>query len=198
MSKLEYLRTNLRRGQVYRRADLERWSSAVDRHLKELLEDGTLLKLSGGLYHHPKETDFGTVPPTDEVLVKAFLKDNRFLLTSPNAYNALGVGTTQLYNETVVYNHKRHGRFELGGRVFDFRRKPHLPKKLTQEFLLVDLVNNLRQLAEDENAVLANVAQKAESLNRERFKKAVRDYAKVRTKKFFAPVLEQGTLSYGT
>jgi len=126
MSKLDNLKTHLRRGQVYRRADLERWSSAVDRHLKELLEDGTLLKLSGGLYHHPKETDFGTVPPTDEVLVKAFLKDNRFLLTSPNAYNALGVGTTQLYNETVVYNHKRHGRFELGGRVFDFRRKPHL------------------------------------------------------------------------
>jgi hypothetical protein len=75
--------------------------------------------------------------------VAGFLKDHRFLLASPNAYNALGVGTTQLYDKTVVYNHKRHGQFSLGGRTFDFRQKPSLPKKLTREFLLVDLANNL-------------------------------------------------------
>lgn len=40
------------------------------------------------------------------------LKDARFLLTSPNAYNGLGVGTTQLYARAVVYNHKGHGAFE--------------------------------------------------------------------------------------
>jgi hypothetical protein len=34
------------------------------------------------------------------------------------------VGTTQLYDKTVVYNHKRHGNFSLGGRKFDFRVKP--------------------------------------------------------------------------
>ena len=34
------------------------------------------------------------------------------------------VGTTQLYDKTVVYNHKRHGSFSLGGRKFDFRVKP--------------------------------------------------------------------------
>ncbi len=36
------------------------------------------------------------------------------LLASPNAYNSLGVGTTQLYDKTVVYNHKRHGEFHAG------------------------------------------------------------------------------------
>ncbi|RYG31935.1 hypothetical protein EON81_21775, partial [bacterium] len=41
-------------------------------------------------------------------------QDNRFLVTSPNAYNTLGVGTTQLYNKKTVYNHKRHGNFTLG------------------------------------------------------------------------------------
>lgn len=35
---------------AYRRADLARWSTSVDRHLKELVESGTLKKLSGGLY----------------------------------------------------------------------------------------------------------------------------------------------------
>jgi hypothetical protein len=95
--------------------------------LRQLQKDGTLTKLSGGLYYCPKKTTFGEAPAEDEKLVEAFLKDRRFLLTSPNAYNALGVGTTQLYNQTVVYNHKRHGSFKLGGRMFEFRMKPYFP-----------------------------------------------------------------------
>lgn len=72
-------------------------------------------------------------------------------MVSPNAYNSLGVGTTQLYDKTVVYNHKRHGTFSLGGRNFEFRMKPTFPKALSKEFLLVDLVNNLDRLAERRN-----------------------------------------------
>ncbi len=100
----------------------------------------------------------------DSALVASFLKDDRFLLASPNVYNALGVGTTQLYNKTVVYNHKRHGEFMLGGRTFEFRQKPTFPKQLTREFLLVDLVNNLGRLAESEEEVLARVKEKARTV----------------------------------
>src|SRR5258707_6014553 len=112
------------------------------------LDDGTLKKLSQGLYYFPEKSAFGYAPPEEETLVRSFLKDDRFLLASPNAYNSLGVGTTQLYDKTVVYNHKRHGRYALGGRVFDFRMKPAFPRRLSREVLLVDLVNNLDRLAE--------------------------------------------------
>src|SRR5690606_23080829 len=134
MKKINELLRHLRPGQVYRRADLEQWTKAVDRHLRELLEKGMLEKPSQGLYYYPKESVFGTVPPEEETLVRSFLKDDDFLITSPNAYNTLGVGTTQLYNKRVVYNHKRHGEFELGGRTFFFHLKPRFPKKLTPEF----------------------------------------------------------------
>src|SRR6267154_6590786 len=154
MTKVEELKKRLRPGQVYRREDVARWSNAVDRHLKQLVDEGTLTKLSGGLYAYPKETAFGKAPAEDDKLVETFLKDDRFLLASPNAYNGLGVGTTQLYDKTVVYNHKRHGEFKLGGRKFAFRVKPHFPKSLTTEFLLVDLVNNLDWLAEAKDEVL--------------------------------------------
>src|SRR5690606_33165644 len=129
MSKLKELKKHLKRGCVYRRADFMQWSNSVDRHLAGLVDDGTLQKLSQGLYYYPKETAFGVAPPEEEVLVRGFLKDEEFLLTSPNAYNGLGVGTTQLYNKRVVYNHKRHGEFELGGRTFFFHVKPRFPKK---------------------------------------------------------------------
>ncbi|WP_316204524.1 hypothetical protein [Bradyrhizobium sp. SZCCHNS3051] len=185
MSKLDELKRHLKPGQAYRRADLARWSSSVDRHLKELVESGTLKKVSGGLYVCPKETAFGPAPPSDKDVVAAFLKDKTFLLASPNAYNSLGVGTTQLYDKTVVYNHKRHGEFQLGNRKFAFRVKPRFPKSLTREFLLVDLVNNVDQLAEAKDEVLKRVAEHAAKANPKLLRRAVREYGSERAKKFF-------------
>src|SRR3954468_16402800 len=165
MTKLEELKRHLKPGQAYRRAELAQWSTSVDRHIRELVESGVLKKLSGGLYAYPKDTAFGAAPAADKDVVSAFLKDDRFLLASPNAYNSLGVGTTQLYNKTVVYNHKRHGDFKLGNRTFAFRMRPRFPKSLTKEFLLVDLVNNLDQLAEAKDEVLRRVLQRAASFD---------------------------------
>jgi len=196
MKKLQEIKRHLRPGQVYRREDLAKWSNAVDRHLKQLQEEGKLAKLSGGLYYCPKKTAFGDAPADDAKLVEAFLRDHRFLLTSPNAYNSLGLGTTQLYNQTVVYNHKRHGQFELGGRVFEFRMKTRFPTRLTTEFLLVDMVNNLDALAEDSAAVLERVRKKLSDFNAAALARAVRDYGAVRTQKFFAPILSHATVNH--
>lgn len=196
MHTLDQVERYLHRGAVYRRSDLAKWSKAVDRHLQQLQKKGVLTKLSGGLYYYPKKTVFGEAPANDHTLVASFLKDTRFLLTTPNAYNALDVGTTQLYNETVVYNHKRHGHFQLGGRVFNFRMKPHFPSKLSPEFLLVDLINNMERLAEDKERVLNNVKKKAISMNVKALSKAVRHYGGIRTRKFFAELLGKDSLKY--
>ncbi|UQR64822.1 hypothetical protein LRP30_05820 [Bradyrhizobium sp. C-145] len=194
MTKLEQLKRHLKPGNVYRRADLARWSTSVDRHLKQLVEQGTLKKLSGGLYAYPKETAFGPAPASDKEVVGAFLKDDQFLLASPNAYNSLGVGTTQLYDRTVVYNHKRHGEFQLGNRKFAFRAKPRFPKSLTKEFLLVDLVNNVDQLAEAKDEVLKRVAERAAESDQQRLRRAVREYGSERAKKFFERALRGNEL----
>ena len=182
------------RGKVYRRAELTKWSKSVDRHLEELQEDGTLQKLSPGMYYFPKESVFGKTPPEEKELVHSFLKDSRFLLTSFNAYNSLGVGTTQLYNERTVYNHKRNGEYKLGNRMFRFRIKPHFPKKATEEFLLVDLVNNVDTLAEDRNEVLKNVFLRANTMDKKKLKYSVTAYGNVKAKKMFAPLLISETL----
>jgi len=190
MAKLDELKKNLKRGHVYRRDELTQWSSAIDRHLSILVNDGTLQKLSQGVYYYPKETVFGKTPPEDDTLVRKFLKDDRFLLTSPNLYNSLGVGTTQLYNKRTVYNHKRHGEFMLGNRKFDFQMKPHFPAKATQEFLLVDLVDNLDKLAEDKQAILNNVLNKVQHMDQVKLKRSVNSYGNIKAKKFFKPVLQ--------
>ena len=182
-SALERLRSRLKKGHVYRREDLLSDSNAVDRHLKQLLEAGDLEKLAQGLYYAPKSSAFGRVPPKDEDLVEAFLKDENFLLLSPNSYNSMGLGTTQLYNKTVVYNHKRHGLFKLGNRNFEFRMKPRFPKKVDKEFLLIDLLNNLDSLAEDKDAILVNTEQQLDKFEVSKLLKTVSAYGAARTKK---------------
>lgn len=190
MSALQVVKSHLEPGMVYRRSDLSKWSNAVDRHLAQLQGDRSLVKLSGGLYFCPKETVFGSVPPNDADLVAGFLKDRRFLLMTPSAYNSLGVGSTQLYNETIVYNHKRHGRFKLGNRYFQFVVKHYFPSELTDEFLLVDLVDNLSKLAEDRWNLLSKINEKIKSMNYKNLKEAVDNYGSVRTKKFFSNLFE--------
>jgi hypothetical protein len=189
MTKLELLKRHLRPGEVYRRQDLQQWSTAVDRHLRELIKEGTLEKLSGGLYYFPRQTVFGKAPAEEMELLATFLKDHRFLVTSPNDYNALGVGTTQLYNTRKVYNHKRHGDYKLGNRTFHFVRKPFVPKKVTPEFLLVDLANNLKDLAEDLPGLEENVKRKAAELDHQKLRRMVNKFGTVGTKKLFASTL---------
>lgn len=178
-----HLAGSLQAGRVYRREDLARMSTAVDRHLRELTATGKLQKLSQGLYHAPKPSSFGPLPPSDEQVVSTFLRDKDFLVFSPSAYNAVGLGTTQLYNRTFVYNHKRHGLFKLGNRQYDFRVKPRFPRKLTPEFLYVDLLNNLDELAEDRDAVLDKARSKLPSYDPGRLQHAVDNFASMATRK---------------
>jgi len=168
----------------------------VDRHLKQLVEEKTLQKLSQGLYYYPVKASFGSVPPEDEKLVRAFLKSSEFLLNSPNLYNLLGVGTTQLYNKKVVYNHKRHGLFMLGGKVFDFRLKHKFPKDLSREFLFVDLLNNLNELAEEREDVLRKVKEKVLEEPEAQMKRAVNAYAGERAKNLFFQWMSEESLAH--
>ena len=170
-------------GRVYRRMDLAHLSKSVDRHINQLLSIGMLKKLARGLYYAPRHSRFGPLPPSDEQVVKEFLRDTDFLIVSPSSYNTVGLGTTQLYNITLVYNHKRYGVFKLGNRQFHFRVKPRFPKKLTPEFLYVDLLNNLDELAEDRDAVLSQARTKLLAFNPSQLQKALDRYGNMATRK---------------
>ena len=171
------MKRHLRPGRVYRREDLARWSASVDRHLRELVNGGALKKLRYGMYYCPRKFAFGEAPASERELLRAFLKTDHFVVTSPNLYNQLGLGTTQLYNKRVVYNPKRRGTFDLGGRVYQFERRMNVPRELSKEFLLVDFVNQVDRLAEDRDAVLSRVREAAAQLDSRKLSRAVSLYA---------------------
>jgi hypothetical protein len=93
------------------------------------------------------------------------------------------LGTTHLYNKRVVYNQKRHGTFPLGNRLFTFERRTNVPRQLSAEFLLVDLVNELGVLAEDRDAVFSRIREKAKEMDPKKLSRAVSLYGNYSTQK---------------
>ena len=180
---MNLLRQHIKQGEVYRRSDLEYYSTAIDRHLAQLTKDNTLIKLNQGLYYAPKQSKFGVVPPDDHQVVERFLKDEDFLLVSPNTFNSLGLGLTQLYNTTWVYNHKRKGEFQLNGKTFEFKLKSSFPKNITREYLLVDLLNNMESLAEDQSETLNRLPNNIANFNTDALMKATQLYGTGKTKR---------------
>lgn len=69
--------------------------------------------------------------------------------------------------------------------TFSFRVKPHFPLKATPEFLLVDLLNNLDQLAEDPKEVVFKVKSKAKTMDPTKLKKSLQEYGTVKEKKYW-------------
>jgi hypothetical protein len=182
----EKLNRKMSFGHVYRRDTLLPFSKAIDRDLEALVSMGTLQKLAYGLYYKPAVSSFGVLPPKDQELVTCFLREDNFLLYSRNEYNALGVGLTQLYNRVVVLNYKRQGIFKLGNREYDFRKTNRgFPKKMSPEFLLIDLLNNFQELAEDTSLLKDRIKKSLHRFNKTKLLSMAKAYGKVSTNRFF-------------
>ncbi|SEK99311.1 hypothetical protein SAMN05444354_103263 [Stigmatella aurantiaca] len=131
----------LEQGRVYRTQDFELWSSNPSRFAADLVEKGVLVQVTHGLFACPKRSKFGVVPPGDDALMRAFLKGSPFVFTGPERWNALGLGATAVFAAPLVYNTKRSGTVDLGGRLFELRRVA-FPQAPSQEWFVVDLLEN--------------------------------------------------------
>ena len=154
----------LKRGRVYRTRDLSRWTANPARLARRLVEEGKLQPLAHGLFVCPRRGRFGLVPPTDEEVLRAFL-GGHFVLTGPEQWNALGLGTSAAFAAQLVYNTKRSGEFTLGGRRFLLRRVS-FPRQRPPEWFVVDLFQHAEQAAADRDELTAALA---DAVSRGRF-----------------------------
>ena len=184
---------HIEQGQVYRRSDLEYYSTSIDRDLIELTKNGYLLKINQGLYYSPKKTKFGIVPPDEHILIEHFLKDDDFLILSPNLFNVLGLGLTQLYNVTWVYNHKRKGKIDINGNTFDFKLKSAFPREISKEYLIVDLLNNIHLLAEDQHSIINILKVKLSEFNQDKLRDSTQRYGSGTTKRMLKTLIRKST-----
>lgn len=105
------------------------------------------------------------MPPSDEALLDAFLDGTPYLVTGPPRWNALGLGSTALFVHPLVYNTKRTGTFELGGRTFELRRVA-FPTDPPPEWFVIDLLRHADDAGVDRHDLVRNLTQ---ALRRGRF-----------------------------
>ena len=134
-------RPELRAGQTYRTRDLARWGRNPARLARRLVREGRLREVTHGLYYTPVPSKFGPAPVADDVLLRAFLDGEPFLISGPPRWNALGLGATAMFASTLVYNTLRTGDFTLAGRTFVLRRV-YFPETPTPEWFVVDLLKH--------------------------------------------------------
>ncbi len=185
----ERLKQEMTPGRVYRRQEFNALSNNLTRDLNKLVQNRELVRAAAGLYYRPEMTRVGPKPAKPEEVVRAFLNDRDFLLTSLDDYNPLGLGLTQLYNETIVYNRKRHGRFVLDGRRYSFRRPRDFPRVPSKEFLYVEALNNKKELLEDTSRLETLLAARSKKLDPKKLLAAAKNYGRVSTRKFFEELL---------
>ena len=192
------LKSRLRPGKVFRRQELEPYSSNLNRDLQALVQAGTLKKAFYGIYYCPKQSRFGELPPDDHALIRAFLKTDNYLAFSPDDLNSLGLGSTQLSNVLRVYNHKRHGVFIIAGKTYDFRLRPYFPKNLTEEFLFVEFLNERPHFAEEVPLRPERLQQKIQQLNKTRLERMVKQFGKIYTQKIYVAINSVSSASVST
>lgn len=151
----------LEAGRVYRTQDLAEWGANTPRLAKRLVKQGILEPLAHGMYFSPKRGRFGSVPPSDQELMRSFLSETPFVFTGPDRWNALGLGSTALFSKPLVYNTKRSGTFSFGGREFLLRRV-EFPENPSPEWFVVDLLEHTQQAGVSKSEV-ANALQRAVS-----------------------------------
>jgi len=134
----------LRPGRVLRTRDLLRWGANGPRLAKRLVAEEVLIPLAHGLFACPRRGRFGIVPPSDHEVMRAFLDGTPFIFTGPDQWNALGLRSTAVFAVALVYNTKRSGTFELGGRRFVLRRVA-FPRDPPPEWFVVDLLEHADQ-----------------------------------------------------
>jgi hypothetical protein len=132
-------RPDLREGRVYRTRDLARWSQSPARLAQRLVREGALQRISRGIYYAPVVSRFGPTPASDEVILRAVLGGDPFLISGPPLWNALRLGATAMFATTLVYTLRRSGEFVLGGRPFLLQRR-RFPKHPLPEWFVVDLI----------------------------------------------------------
>jgi hypothetical protein len=183
----------LRSGRVYRTGELSRWGANPPRLAKRLVREGKLTQVARGLFACPRRGRFGAVPPTDEELMRAFLDGSPFVFTGPERWNALGLGTTAAFAVPVVYNHKRSGKFDLGGRRFVLRRVA-FPEKPMPEWFVVDLFENARSAGTSPEALVVALRRAIgrRTFEPERLREAARRFGTRRTQAFIERSLDGG------
>lgn len=141
---------------VYTKTELRKiFKEAV---LNELAKKGMIHYYGSGFYFRPDYIGETVIPPALEVVIKKYLGTDKFIFRNISDFNSLGLGLTQVFVTTIVYNEKISGKRQVGRRTVEFK-KMKFPIVNHDEFLVIDFLNNIESTGEN----ILNLLERFES-----------------------------------
>ena len=137
-------------GTVIFRSDYPQYNAEfVGNVLSRLVEDGTILRLSQGIYYRPKMSRFGVIKPTMTQLAKSIAKrDNVHILpVGETALNELGLSTQVPMSYTFLTTGSAR-KIQIGASTIVFKRGVQR-NFVYQTTLVACLVQALKALGKD-------------------------------------------------
>lgn len=111
---------------------------ALDKAISRATKAKLIEKLAPGLYARPKQSRFGTLPPSQTSVLKALeTKYSAVIVPSgAKAANAIGL-STQLPMRQVYISNKRISPIKVGSQTITFQYSKALPEKVNRHVALI-------------------------------------------------------------
>lgn len=83
--------------------------AAFYKALERFCKNGSLVRLTRGIYYRPKKSRFGNVPMRDQDIVSYYIENQKGLIAGYKLYNQKGL-TTQISKQTEVFSNRVSGQ----------------------------------------------------------------------------------------
>ncbi len=82
--------------------------------LERMVKSGSLVRLTKGLYYRPKKTRFGTVPMSEDEIIRYYTENNIGVVVGYAMYNRYGLTTQVGKNVRILSNAVREEKKKIG------------------------------------------------------------------------------------
>lgn len=141
--------------------------------LQKMCESGELMMISEGVYHLPKTSKYGIIPPSEKDIITAFTKNETGTVVGYSLYNKLGL-TTQVPKTIIVMSSVLEEPIITIHNIVIQRASLEFSKEVVNMIQGLEVLQNLNSIQDmDYSAFLKYIRELALSFNAEAFKKAI-------------------------
>ena len=133
--------------------------------LSRMCKDGIITRIAKGIYCRPKVSKFGTIPPSENEIVRSFTENDQGVVVGYYLYNALKL-TTQVPKRVSVYSSLIEEQHRQIGNVMLHQCNMKFGPEVCSVVHMLDILQHYREIQElEETQFLKTCSEFAERYN---------------------------------
>ncbi len=115
--------------------------AAYYKMLERMCKSGELVKIAKGIYHRPKKSKYGLIPPSEREIISAFTENGTGTVIGYSLYNSLGL-TTQISKSIAVLSSRVEGDTKTIRNIFLKQAKLVYSKEVSRTIHCLEVLQN--------------------------------------------------------